>query len=250
MRQKCLWPLSFLKGTTPRFSDKNLQSRLTFLFAPLRFVDSRCYGHGELMGVATESQKELAFVIASAVESELVRLIDRAYLELLALCMGNRADQNEILPTAGTVNGRGLESRAVPVLEWLNSVLFSRAALLRTPVLVNSKHKARQFNSRIASKPVRRETSALTDVGVETRRGTCTPRAEHASTHRRPLSRLRFSLRRLHRQNIYVPFTIPRFAGPRRTNGHLGSLKEIGNVRVFAGERQELESSSVGKAED
>lgn len=69
------------------------------------------------MGVATESQKELAFVIASAVESELVRLIDRAYLELLALCMGNRADQNEILPAPDTVHGRGLESRAGPVLE-------------------------------------------------------------------------------------------------------------------------------------
>lgn len=41
------------------------------------------------MGVTTESQKKLAFVIASAVEGELVRLIDRAYLELLSLYVNN-----------------------------------------------------------------------------------------------------------------------------------------------------------------
>lgn len=59
----------------------------TFLFSPLRFIYSRCYGHGELMGVSTESQKQFAFVIAPTIEGELVRLVDCAYLKLLALCI-------------------------------------------------------------------------------------------------------------------------------------------------------------------
>lgn len=37
------------------------------------------------MGVSTESQKQFAFVIASAIEGELVRLVDCAYLKLLAV---------------------------------------------------------------------------------------------------------------------------------------------------------------------
>ena len=39
------------------------------------------------MGVSTESQKQFAFVIASAIEGELVRLVDCAYLKLLALLL-------------------------------------------------------------------------------------------------------------------------------------------------------------------
>ena len=39
------------------------------------------------MGIPAESQEKLAFVIASAVESKLIRLIDRANLELFALKM-------------------------------------------------------------------------------------------------------------------------------------------------------------------
>lgn len=37
------------------------------------------------MGISTESQKQFAFVIASTVEGEFVRLIDCAYLKLLTL---------------------------------------------------------------------------------------------------------------------------------------------------------------------
>lgn len=47
------------------------------------------------MGVSTESQKQFAFVIASAIESELVRLVDCAYLKLLALLLYKRNESEE-----------------------------------------------------------------------------------------------------------------------------------------------------------
>ena len=47
------------------------------------------------MGVSTESQKQFAFVIASAIEGELVRLVDCAYLKLLALLLYKRNESEE-----------------------------------------------------------------------------------------------------------------------------------------------------------
>lgn len=58
---------------------------LTFFFPFFGFVHPGRYCHRELMGVAAKSPEKFAFVIASAVESEFVRLIDRSYFKLLAL---------------------------------------------------------------------------------------------------------------------------------------------------------------------
>jgi len=58
---------------------------LTFFFPSPGLVYSRCYSHGELMGVAAKPKKKLALVIATAVEGEFVRLINRTDFKLLAL---------------------------------------------------------------------------------------------------------------------------------------------------------------------